>query len=690
MSFSKLKRSALLCAGSACVGVFLAVRLRAFMVMAWDILLPVWFLWVLAASLTLLLLSALSAPALMSGLGRVRLQPYLWLMALSIILCAFIRGVVIDRALAGTGVAPGRAAYLLSVAGAGLLLSCFLAAAAGAFRRGFFHMRRYLSALTAKDIVFLAVLLTAMNFFAYLYIHRSHTIYFGDNAGYWTYAVRLAETARQGVVPFVKAVYGSILTQDYNYLIIVPWVPLVWLFGPTRWVFIAGIINLALFPVYVLLYVHIKNHSRHPVPIAIGAICFVPMLFYTAVTGFVDMMGVFFALAALLLWLPGNTGNGSFYRYFTAGCLLAITVLLRRWYAFFAVSFFIAALGDRLIFRKSVMPVLIGIASFAFSLLFLFQPFAAGLLLKNYTALYSAFSFDLAVDVRYICYYIGIYVIGLLLVATIYMLFREELRRRALFLLIQPAVCFALFVHVQSHGQQHLLLYAPAILSIAALFFSELSNRIPKRRLIAALLVLCALPPFVQPLVLKTRPNTITDIKACALLPSFIYVPPERQDADTMVFLVRYLEKTISAEGKTAGILASSMKLNIDILLNAEASLNLKSAPHADRRIVWLPEIDSRDAFPGRLFDVDYLLVTDPVQVQLGTERQRCVALPASMLLDGTGFGAAYRPVGYTFYIGDGSVRARLYEKTREVTAAEKAMLLEEYETAKTVMADEP
>jgi hypothetical protein len=160
-------------------------------------------------------------------------------------------------------------------------------------------------------------------------------------------------------------------------------------------------------------------------------------------------------------------------------------------------------------------------------------------------------------------------------------------------------------------------------------------------------------------------------------------VPPVREDADIIVALVRYLDQTAGIKGKTVGVLASSLKLNIDILSNAENSLNIKRISDVDRSyLVWLPEIDSRDPFPGLLFNCDYLLVSDPVQVQLGPENQRCIALPAGELLSGTGIGKAYRPFGETFAIGDSSIIVRLYERQREITADEKAALLEAYGTA--------
>jgi hypothetical protein len=706
---AKRLQTALSFAGALCVVVFTGVRARAFFTAALGARPPALPVWAATALVSLILAAIYSKlPAVRQGRRGVRRRRALSA-ALSVALCVRFRGAVLDIPLKGTGMTLPLAADVLSLIGAGLLLSAFLALAAGAVRRGFEKIKAAVSPLTVKDAAFLLLLLAAVNLFAYRYITGSRTIYFGDNAGYWTISRNLAETARIGLPRLFETVYHSILTDDYNGLIALPWVPLVLLFGPSRWVFVAGIVNLALYPVYLLLYLFIKSRCRRAVPAAAAVFCMFPMLFYTSVTGFIDVAGLTPALGALLLWLriprlkevrpvryyaspqsgPDDaveTPYAGLCRYFAAGCLLAVTVLLRRWYAFFAVSFFAAALLDSLIFKKPALPLITAAAAFAFVLLFFFQPFVSGLLIRNYADLYSDFSFDLPVDVRYFFYYYGLFVVLILITGSLSLLSRRVTRRPAVFLLVQPVFCFALFVSVQSHGQQHLLLYIPALALLAALWVSMLVGRFEVRRTRAAalalyaLLAFCALPPLVHPLLLKTRPGTITDIKTYEMLPSFIYVPPVREDADRVLHLVWYLDKSVGAGGKTLGVLASSLKLNIDILKNAESSLSLISDASASRDyLVWLPEIDSRDSFPGRLFDCDYLLVADPVQLSLGPGSQRCVDLPARQLLSGIGIGKAYRPTGYTFLLDGGAIRVRLFEKRREVTAAERDALLRAY-----------
>ena len=677
-------KPALLAACSSCTGAFIAVRLRAFFITAWDISLPVWFLYAATVAAAVVSVCAYKhAAEFIKKYTPVGKPGFYIVTALSIVLCVIFRNVVLYTPLEGTGILPGWLASGVSLVGAGALLSVFVFLTVEAVGKALLHIRTLLAGLTIKDIIVCAAVLVITNFFAWLYIRNSHTIYFWDNAGYWSVSHHLAETARLGIVPLLKTVYDSVLTQDYNNLIVVPWIPLVRIFGPSRWVFIAGIINLSLFPVLVLLYLHIRTTCRRPIlAFACVAVSF-PFLFYTAITGFIDVSGLFVTLAAMLLWLRG-TGKENLIQYFVIGCLLASAVLLRRWNAFFALSFFIMLLIDGIFFKKAAVPFITALLSFAFTLLFLFQPFVAEHLVKNYASLYSAYALGLGVDFQYLFYYFGILILLVAILGGVFLLSKRAARGQGVFLLLQPVVCFFLFVQVQSHGQQHLLLYAPALLCLVSVVYCRLSDNATVRKSFTAMMILASLLVFINPFFRRYRPATVAEIKTCAVLPSFNYIPPRRSDAGSIVDIIRYLDAVVGGANKTVGVLASSFTLNSDILLNAEASLGYDRVSDIDRNyLAWLPEVDSRDRFPGGLFDCDYLLVADPVQLHLGYNKQTSIALPAALVLEGTGFGAAFQPVGDTFYIRDGTVTVRLYEKTRDITERETAALLDAYDASK-------
>lgn len=676
--FSGAAGTAGLAAAGFFTGFFLAARFAAFCRQAWGMGFGAYFAPVLAG--------LCAAAALLPG-GRLRaalgtLVPRRRVLRITLasaaLCCAALRRQVLDRAAEGGGLPAGTAYYLAMLLGAVLLLTLFLLVLLRALRESLPGAGRWLRSLGRRELIFAAALIAVLNGFAVLYMHGSSTIYFWDNAGYWDRARTLAETWDGGPRAVLAAVYSSVLTQDYNLLIVLPFAPVIRIFGGSRLVFVLCIVNFGLVPTGLLVGGLARRYGAGAPAAAAAALCALPMLLYLALVGFVDVGGVFFALAALALCLPDAApGRSALVARVPAGCFLAAAVLLRRWYAFFALSLLLAEAVRSLLFRRGAAGLLWLAGSFAFCLLFLFQPMVSGLLLADYASAYAAYALSLKTDFLLLFRYFGLFILLCAAGVCVLGLRRRETRERAVLLLLQPVLCFALFTRVQSHGQQHLLLYVPALVLALLPLYAGLARRARAGRAAAAALLLTAALPALSPFLPRTQPAAVTEIRTAAVLPAFSWTPPVRGDALEIVRLVRWLDETAGAQGQTVGVLASSFVLNADILKNAEDSLGLARVSDVARGYLrTLPAVDSRDDFPGALFDCDYLLVADPVQLHLGEENQQVVALPARAVLAGEGFGAAYTPLAQVFRVGDGSVTVRLYRRTRPVTQAERDALL--------------
>lgn len=145
------------------------------------------------------------------------------------------------------------------------------------------------------------------------------------------------------------------------------------------------------------------------------------------------------------------------------GVLLAAAVLMRRWYAFCALAFVLSLVTD-CVKRKNVYPLISTVGGFAFTLLFFFQRLVSTKLLADYSSLYVAYKIGLDKDILLLFRYFGIIPLILFFAAGICLLFSKSQRCDAAFLMIWSVLCFCLFVRVQTHGQQHLLMYAPAFM----------------------------------------------------------------------------------------------------------------------------------------------------------------------------------------------------------------------------------
>lgn len=223
--------------------------------------------------------------------------------------------------------------------------------------------------MTRGDICFIATILAAVNLLVFIYAKNSSTIYYWDNAGYWSVSRELAELWKnEGTKRLLEVVFDSVLTLDYNYLIILPEIVCVRLLGSSRYIFLSSIANFGYLPVCVLVWYMAKRYTKH-------------RLIITTIT-----------------------------------------------------------------------------------LLFFFQRLVSTKLLADYSSLYVAYKIGLDKDILLLFRYFGIIPLILFFAAGICLLFSKGQRCDAAFLMIWSVLCFCLFVRVQTHGQQHLLMYAPAFM----------------------------------------------------------------------------------------------------------------------------------------------------------------------------------------------------------------------------------
>lgn len=379
--------------GGGIIGIFLSVKCKAFLIQAWGFGLPVWAL--------LLFTALLAAAAFVFAPSAKQVRDYIGLPlyadALILACCTGIvflwRDYLTSRALEGSDVTMNGITETLYLFGGGLLLAIFILLNLPALRRIFASIKSVLRSVIRGDICFIATILAAVNLLVFIYAKNSSTIYYWDNAGYWSVSRELAELWKnEGTKRLLEVVFDSVLTLDYNYLIILPAIVCVRLLGSSRYIFLSSIANFGYLPVCVLVWYMAKRYTKHRLIITTITLLFTPMLLYSVMIGFVDVGG------------------------------------------------------------------------FAFTLLFFFQRLVSTKLLADYSSLYVAYKIGLDKDILLLFRYFGIIPLILFSAAGICLLFSKSQRCDAAFLMIWSVLCFCLFVRVQTHGQQHLLMYAPAFM----------------------------------------------------------------------------------------------------------------------------------------------------------------------------------------------------------------------------------
>jgi hypothetical protein len=150
------------------------------------------------------------------------------------------------------------------------------------------------------------------------------------------------------------------------------------------------------------------------------------------------------------------------------------------------------------------------------------------------------------------------------------------------------------------------------------------------------------------------------------------YNPFRRNDLPELLRLARDIDRLPRGDTRV-GVVASSIAFSADQLRLAEYSLNV---PMGETRVRdYFAEgshIDSRDAMPLYLYDCAYIVVASPVQTHIAPENQTVVTAPYAALMDGTTFGAAFRRLPEAYAL-DGGITVYIFERTRDVTDAERA-----------------
>ena len=496
-----------------------------------------------------------------------------------------------------------------------------------------------------------------VNIFAYLYISKSNTIYFWDNATYWDISRKLANSSFEN---FLKTVYDSIGIMDYNYVAGIISSFLVRLFGESRMCYILGLVNMYLLPSFALVYALAKRLGKSPQITMVTIFLICPAITYIAFLGFVDIGGLLICMSVYALYYAKNADKNVILRHIGIGVLLVLMMLWRRWYAFFAVSFLTAMVCDCLLSGKRKLPVILTAFTSGIILLVGFYPFLTGILLRDYGNLYEGYKFSISTDMKLITRYFGFLpILGVFIASLWQIVMKREFR--LLFMWTQIIVCFLMFAFTQTHGQQHLLLYVPSLIMILII----LVKNITKTKTMIFVVILSVLQT-VSVFVPRVQPQSLGEIKYYSPVPSFSVMPVVREDTQQILELKNRLDKIIEKD-KTLGVISSSFKMNEDILKNVQPSLG-KKATRPDY-IVSLPQVDSRDTDMTTFYNVNYILVATPVQTHLAKGNQRVVEEAVKSFEAYADFAMSYKEMPEHETVIDG-ITLKLYKRIREVKEA--------------------
>lgn len=503
------------------------------------------------------------------------------------------------------------------------------------------------------NFLFFAVIFVIINLLTVLYITRSNFIYFWDNATYWDIGRRIAKVEMGP--EFLKTLYASISNMDYNYLAGLLPALIIRIFGESRLVYVLTLVNAYLIPTFIIIYLIINKIGKAPKITLILTILLCPALTFMAFVGFVDVGAMLGAFVCFYIYFSCKELKPHYA--LIIGVTLLLMMLYRRWYAFFAVSFITSMFADSIINKKNLINPVISALTVGILLFLCFRDFTFNILLADYGDLYSDYKFSLSTDLKLITRYFGFIYLLVLVVASALIIIKKR-DTRPIFMWVQIISCAVMFMFLQTHGQQHLLLYIPSLIMLTILLVKYI-NKEWMLVLISCLAVIHSVNVYIP----YKQPDSIKDIKLYAPVPNFSMRARIRDDTDDILKLKKSLDNIVG-EGETLGVLASSFALNEDVLRNVEPSLNCKK--ERDDYIVSLPQVDSRDSDFSVYGRVNYILVTNPVQTHLLDGSQTCVEEAQKSFIEWTDIARAYEEI-YDEETNINGINIKLFKRVKEI-----------------------
>jgi hypothetical protein len=533
------------------------------------------------------------------------------------------------------------------------------------------------------------------NLFAGWFVSREQYLYFWDYAEYWHDTILMVEMLRNAPLRAISQLLHSMRHYDYNYLPTLPLAMPMLVLGETRLVYVLSIVNIFAIPAALGLTAASKSIARNAGCLQTPTLSFLapltifafPPFWIPTLRGYPDIGGVAIVSGILVLYFRKQPQVLKTEEMVLSGVLLAILVLFRRWYGFWAVSFILLSAVDAgfalwneesLDFEacwKTYRPTIFVVVSFVIALAGIAWPLVVHMITTPYRNIYSAYrgSSNIAGALHGVARgYLGSFFCGAFLFSAIVLAAVRHTRRVCLLLLGQTILIVILFTHIQDFGSQHIYLLLPTIIIFISLALLELVNM--SNWIIVPVYLWFSSMAFVPVFWIYNGPLSLTCQYISSLGRCF---PLVRHDLPEIRRLLAVLQDYNARAAGGVYVLASSYVINSSVIREANHSMGTNY--EVTGKILRTADVDKRDGFPSPLLDARYVLVADPIQYHLRPEDQRVVSLPAEALLMHRNIGNAFDRLPESFVLDD-NVKVYLFSKARPITKVELSELEEECE----------
>lgn len=527
-------------------------------------------------------------------------------------------------------------------------------------------------------IAALAVLGCLALVFVIWFVTSENTIYYWDSATYQGIYADLGHKLITQPLKAIDSINVSMRKADYNNVGVIPLMPFYLIFGDGRLAYISAVALMYAVPGILLLpYVVVRLASpssdgsatqykvRHLFVVTIIVFALLPQLWAPVLTGYIDVAGVLVSFAILILHFRSELADKGWRDLTLLGGLICLLVLLRRWYAYWVIGYFVAAAADVLYMwrrrpgRSLVAPLkrlgIIAITAATGYFVLATQMFIK-ILWTDYRDIYSAYrtTDSLAEHIRWAASYFGPFTVALIILGIIVSLADREIRRTSLFLLVLFVTAFITFTNTQDLGEQHYYWVIATLIIFTGFLIMRLTQleRPWVRYSSYGLIALLSAVNFSAAFIPAAAPFTAF---AAPVFGDLRMYPATRGDLPELTRMVNDLHTLTTGRDSRIYVVSSSPEFNAGVLVGACDKLLTGSEAEAVKRLILATsEVDKRDGFPFQFYTADIVLVSDPVGYHLAPKDQRVVGELSDRLLNAKGIGRSFQRLDLDYVLDSG------------------------------------
>jgi len=491
-------------------------------------------------------------------------------------------------------------------------------------------IRQAITPERAKIVGIVLVGILILNVFVVWYVMVEKKVYYWDDSAYWTSAIDLYKTFHVSKISGIQSILASLHT-DYNMLPIVPFLPIMKLFGPSRLVFILSTINLYVIPFSLLTiwlyWKHIvgrlSNNRTGYLLLALLAVFGMPALLNPALHGQIDAVGLLIIAVIILIATKVKIERYNNYSILI-GALLCLLVIERRWYSYWAVSAvalvccFVVWKTVNIMKSRSVKDGLLLLRGATLNLaacgvvvglmMKLLFPYQLDAYFMNYGDIYSAYkSGGLGAQLWRTINYFGVLPIVTMIIGCI-VTARNKTSTYAkylmLFFVLQSILIYVLFTRTQDFAAHHYYLFVPLFAFSYLAIVDYISHRSHRRLFISALFSCLILLGMVQAFIPQPYSQQMQLIEGEA------NPPMVRHDLGVLKDLAGYFRSNLK-RGEGVYMVTSSDTINESLFRDTTLPEGYVDG------VLQTAHIDKRDGFPNQFFGAAYVVVASPVQFHI-------------------------------------------------------------------------